>query len=468
MSAETLSAGPGTGAADFMSLVDLDPSFFVLPLITLLGFLIPILYIFPPVPATQSDCLSETHVRLGLPRAKSNLKDQHAPRHAGDASASDSKRATLQALSIYPIKSCRGIELDRSRVLPTGLEFDRLYTFAQLKSPKPAAADASEKPKTTTWDFITQRQFPLLATVKVDVWVPNPARRQAAGLLDEGKPGESWIVLRFPWKASGWKGTFQNAAAKLARGWRAVPETEILLPTAFPADWEVKDRGYVYEDVKIWKDVVTALNMKTDLPKELAQYLGVSNPLGLFRVDPGKLRNVYRCASTSEEAGYQPIVGFQDAYPLHLISLGSLQDFGSMVPKDADLKQLDVQRFRANLIISGSPAYDEETWKSLRFKPGTSSLTGNAEFQVACRTVRCKMPNVDPQTGFRHRNEPDRSLRKFREVDEGAPKHGCMGMQVCPLFDDAGNVDSADLRTWVEVGMEIEVVERGDHLYIEQ
>lgn len=176
-------------------------------------------------------------------------------------------------------------------------------------------------------------------------------------------------------------------------------------------------------------------------------------------------------------------------YPLHLISLGSLQEFDSQVPKDEELKQVDVQRFRANLIstsgssmpsslisrllltsfaVSGSPAYDEETWKSLCFKPGSSSLSGNAEFQVACRTVRCKLPNVDPQTGIRHRSEPDRSLRKFREVDEGAPKHGCMGMQLCPLFEDAGAIDTADLRAWVEVGMEIEVVERGHHLYIEQ
>lgn len=314
MSAETLSAGPGSGADFMTAFQDLDPSFFILPVITLLGFLIPILYIFPPVPATQSDCLSETHVRLGVSRDKSNLKDQHAPRHRGDDGRPDTSRARLQALSIYPIKSCRGIELDRARVLPTGLEFDRLYTFAQLKPPSPNAAAAGDgsKPAGKVWDFITQRQFPLLATVKVDVWVPNPARREAAG-LGEGAPGESWIVLRFPWRRPGWRGTLQTAAAKLARGWRAVPETEILLPTAFPADWEVKDRGYVYEDVKIWKDVVTALNMKTDLPAELAEYLGVKNPLSLFRVDPGRLRNVYRCASTSEQAGYQPIVGFQDA-----------------------------------------------------------------------------------------------------------------------------------------------------------
>jgi hypothetical protein len=32
------------------------------------------------------------------------------------------------------------------------------------------------------------------------------------------------------------------------------------------------------------------------------------------------------------------------------MSLGSLQEFDSIVPKDAELKELDVQRFRANLI----------------------------------------------------------------------------------------------------------------------
>lgn len=32
------------------------------------------------------------------------------------------------------------------------------------------------------------------------------------------------------------------------------------------------------------------------------------------------------------------------------MNLGSLQDFDSQVPKDGDLKHLDVRRFRSNLI----------------------------------------------------------------------------------------------------------------------
>lgn len=76
------------------------------------------------------------------------------------------------------------------------------------------------------------------------------------------------------------------------------------------------------------------------------------------------------------------------------------------------------------------------------------------------------MPNVDQDSGFRHPVEPDKSLRKFREVDEGAPHMGCLGMQMTPLFEGAD--DPGAMESWIEVGMEVEVLERGNHLYIKQ
>lgn len=94
------------------------------------------------------------------------------------------------------------------------------------------------------------------------------------------------------------------------------------------------------------------------------------------------------------------------------------------------------------------------------------------------------MPNVDSVTGHRHPREPDRSLRALRNVDEGAPLHGCLGMQLTPLFevDEArgslpdkarsgllGDDDPDDGRSsWVAVGMRVEVEERGKHVYINQ
>ncbi|KAK4146812.1 uncharacterized protein C8A04DRAFT_9499 [Dichotomopilus funicola] len=449
-------------------------------LITVFAFFLPILIYFPPFPPSKRDALLETHHNAGrsVPvtaegTARNNAKDgvEKSPRTSTDG-------GRIRSLWIYPIKSCRGIELRQSRVLPTGLEFDRLYMFAQLRSPFPAPSSPSADgsgPVDHTWHFITQRQFPLLATVQVDLFVPK-------GEADSDKAAsEAFLLVRFPWKERGLRGVLESAAAKLARGWRAQSEKEFVLPVAFP-DVEVEEsqpRGYTHEKVTIWRDTVSALNMEAELPRELRLYLGVSNRLGLFRVDPARLREVRRCAPTPAEAGYQPVAGFQDAYPLHLLNLKSVHDFDAKIDKDKDLQELDPRRFRANIIVDNnddSSPYDEETWKKIRFTPEPGnrkdSNGSNGEkldtstFHVSCRTVRCKMPNVDQDSGYRHPVQPDKALRKFREVDEGAKRMGCLGMQVTPLFTNPGLPEGR--KSWVEVGMSVEVLERGHHVYILQ
>ncbi|KAH8160400.1 hypothetical protein CIB48_g7847 [Xylaria polymorpha] len=428
--------------------LNLDLGSLFLLFITVCAFMIPVAIVLPPVPVRKSDALLQTHNQAGVTRSKSALNNH--------------------------------------RVLPQGLEFDRLFTFAQLKSPFPVSLDSTDAAKCQhRWEFITQRQFPRLATVKVDLWLPDEMKLRRQSM----KPTrEAFLILRFPWKEDGWRGLLSVVLAKLGGGAAAEPEKEILLPVDFPSAAEIKEKGYTFEDVKIWKEVVPALNMSTELPRELMLYLGVSNKLGLFRIDPAQLREVFRCAPVKDDAGYQPVTGFQDAvqYPLHVITLNSLQKFSEEVPKDDQLKELDVRRFRANIILSGVPAYDEETWMRARFKPGRSGLYNDAVFHVSCRTVRCKMPNVDPYTGERHPREPDRSLRALRDVDKGAPLNGCLGMQLTPLFevdDDAppnssngklgsgllGDDDPDDGRSaWIAVGMTVDVEERGEHLYIPQ
>jgi uncharacterized protein YcbX len=73
--------------------------------------------------------------------------------------------------------------------------------------------------------------------------------------------------------------------------------------------------------------------------------------------------------------------------------------------------------------------------------------------QMCCRTTRCKLPNVDPETGEADINEPLTTLRKYRIIDEGS-KSPCLGMQVAPL--DAGEV---------KIGDYVEVLETGKHLF---
>ncbi|KAI0403920.1 hypothetical protein F4802DRAFT_266193 [Xylaria palmicola] len=466
--------------AMMMGDLDLDASAWFLLLITVCAFMVPVAVVLPPVPVRKSDALLQTHTRAGVARSKSAARSSRPP------APGDGGQTTVQSLFIYPVKSCRGIEVARSRVLPQGLEFDRLFTLAQLKSPFPvsvADVDAASGGQQHTWEFITQRQFPRLATVKVDLWLPDEMKLRRQSMAPTR---EAFLILRFPWREDGWRGLAAAVAAKLGRGAAAEPEREILLPVDFPSAGEARAKGYAPGDVKIWKEVVAALDMSAELPRELALYLGVSNKLGLFRVDPTKLREVYRCAPRKDEAGYQPVTGFQDAYPLHMITLDSLQEFSKQVPKDDQLKELDVRRFRANIVLAGAPAYDEETWKKARFRKGSSGLYNDAVFHISCRTVRCKLPNVDPDSGERHPREPDRSLRALRNVDKGSPLNGCLGMQLTPLFEVDGGAgagggggarssgllgddDPDDGRSaWVAVGMTVDVEERGEHVYLKQ
>lgn len=431
-----------------------DPASILVLIVTLCAFCAPVFVLFPPFPPRKSDALPITHTRLGLQPSKSNLSDHHrTAKHASPGSAA----AEVKSLFIYPIKSCRGIEVTRAKVVHTGLEFDRLFTFAQLKSPSPAGADGDQAKSDHAWEFITQRQFPLLATVEVELWQPDLDKIR--GGERETKSDETFLVLRFPSRKPGLAGALQSFAAKCSRGWKAVPEEEVLLPVAFPSAGEISTKGYARERVRVWKDTATALNLGSELPDELRRYLGVSNPLGLFRIDPEGLRPVFKCAPVKDEAGYQPVVSFQDSYPIHVLGLSSVRDLETQVKKDADLDKLDPKRFRANIFVSGSPAYDEDSWTKIRLTD-PSHKEDQSDFHVSCRTTRCKLPNVNPDTGIRHNVEPDRTLRANREIDEGAPKKGCLGMQVTPLFDKPESPES-----YLAVGMSIEVLQRGQHFF---
>lgn len=239
-----------------------------------------------------------THSKVGLPWSRSNLSDQDSPAYQ----PKPGHLPRLQSLFIYPLKSCQGIGLTRSRVLPTGLEFDRLYTFAQLRKPQ----EEGEEP---VWQFLTQRQLPLLASVKVDLWLPNATTKEQ----DSGGESGAFLTVKFPWTGPGLIGVFEWTLAKLRRGLDAAPEKHFMLPIDFPSKEDITQRGYEYANIKIWKEITTALNMVSEVPVELKQHVGLRNPLGLFRIDPSRPREVFRCAPRKEVAGYQPVVDFHDA-----------------------------------------------------------------------------------------------------------------------------------------------------------
>ncbi|MCJ1447644.1 MAG: hypothetical protein MMC23_008155 [Stictis urceolatum] len=376
--------------------------------------------------------------KIGMHK-KSNIEDEQNPRYLDEATASNHGNWKVKSIFIYPLKSCRGVEMEKADLVDTGLKYDRQFSFAQLKSPFPMSEqDSKETTANHQWKFVTQREYPLLVQVKTEVWVPDPRSPSYSTDLPFVQTAGA-IVITFPWQEDGWKGMLANFFAWI-NGSR--PEKSFKVP--FNPTEEQIHRDYMQESFTIWKETVSATNMGLHIPPEFKYFLGCRNPLTLFRVRSN--REVFRTAPRKEALGFQPVTGFADAFPLHILGVSSMQELSRTQAPGSP--SLSVKRFRPNIIAEGAPPYEEEKWTKIEI--------GGQVYYVACRCVRCLIPNINPDTGVRHGSEPNKTLRATRNVDAGAPLSGCLGMNMVP----------AKLTGEIHVGDELKVLEEGEHVYM--
>lgn len=231
----------------------------------------------------------------------------------------------MKSLFIYPVKYGTGIEVTRAKVFATGLEFDGIFTLAQLKSPFPVSVEkgkGDDSAKDHKWESISQQQFPQLAHLQVELWQPDLDKLKGLNDKNAQSNSEAFLILRFPWRASGFFGFWDLFAAKCLRGWRAVVEKEILLPVEYPSAEDIAAKEYTRATVRVGaveRKEEDALDMSVELPEELRLYLGVSNKLGIFRASSATLgmevaTTTKLSAPGLEKAGRSvPVVGFHDS-----------------------------------------------------------------------------------------------------------------------------------------------------------
>ena len=430
--------------------MNFDLSFVILPMIYSLCLIGPLTLVLRSVISRRNQ---EPQVRgcrkLGL-QTQSNLADEHDAKYGLGTSEPGSGNGatpwTIKSLWIYPVKSCRGVELDQGSVVSTGMAYDRLFSFAQLLSASSSRPNTAKNKETDdSWVFITQRQYPLLTQVKTELWIPDPSSPTYSPDLPDVQ-SNGVVVVTFPIRQGTRKGLLARVTAWV-KGQKA--EKSFKVPFE-PTASQIKQCGYTTEKMKIWKDQPTSLNMSSSIAAGLSSFLGMSKntTLALFRVDPRYYRTVLRCAPRKEQLGYQPVTGFADAYPLHILNLASVQDVARRLPQGAP--RLSALQFRANIIITGPRAYAEDDWKRIRI--------GGYEYYASCRTGRCRLPNTNQITGVKHPSEPDKTLKSFRCIDQGLEKDACLGMQMVPALEDS----------YIKIEDQIEVLETGEHFYIKQ
>jgi len=96
--------------------------------------------------------------------------------------------------------------------------------------------------------------------------------------------------------------------------------------------------------------------------------------------------------------------GFADGFPFLLVGEASLADLNTRLTA-----ALPINRFRPNLVVSGSAPFAEGGWRQVRI--------GGIPMQVVKPCARCVVTTTDQATGQRAGDEPLRTLAQFRRVE---------------------------------------------------
>lgn len=105
-------------------------------------------------------------------------------------------------------------------------------------------------------------------------------------------------------------------------------------------------------------------------------------------------------------------ISFADGYPLLIISEASLAALN-----ERSIEYVPMTHFRPNLVVSGTNAFDEDSWKRIRI--------GDVIFEGIKPCTRCVLTTIDPKSAtFDAKKEPLKTLSEFRSDDKGNIKFG--------------------------------------------
>lgn len=313
------------------------------------------------------------------------------------------------SLRMYPIKSCRGFEVQKSSLKEHGLDLDRQWMLV----------DAS------TNEFLTIRQIPDMTRI-------------GTGLSDDGAE----LVITIPTTSTSASAGSEKPAVQTIR-----------IPSHPSLDWLAANTTVA--PVRIWDNDTDGYIYSEAVNAPFSAFLG--RPVAL--VYKGPTPRVLKGNGAPRLLGRVQTTGFPDVFPVLIASEASLTELNTRLAR-AGVDPITVERFRPNIIVRGETPWSEDTWKVVRIsnlpREGSVGTPTSLDLDIVARCARCQVPNVDPETAVKHKKQPWDTLVSYRRVDEGIKFKPCFGMLSAPRSEGD-----------VEVGMRLEVLEEtNEHRYI--
>ncbi len=183
----------------------------------------------------------------------------------------------------------------------------------------------------------------------------------------------------------------------------------------------LKLEGEDHIRVTVWDDQVNALEASTAINEWFSKIAGESCKLAFMPEDASRPVNPKRAINGEN-------VSFADGYPYLIIGQDSLDDLNSRMDVD-----IPMHRFRPNIVVEGSKAYEEDEWNDIQI--------GEVKFHVTHPCKRCVFTTIDQETGKKGL-EPMKTLATYRR--EG--KEVIFGVNSLALYEGRIKVgDEIDL-----------------------
>ncbi|GHO95131.1 MOSC domain-containing protein [Reticulibacter mediterranei] len=156
--------------------------------------------------------------------------------------------------------------------------------------------------------------------------------------------------------------------------------------------------------VTVWKYTGDGIDQGDEIAEWFSRFLSINCRLVLFPND-GVRRSNPKYASREQDQ-----VAFADGYPCLLISEASLIDLNTRLEQP-----LPMNRFRPNIVVSGTEPYAEDTWRMIRI--------GEVTFDIVKPCDRCVVTTTDQITTQRGK-EPLKTLAKYRQATDNGVMFG--------------------------------------------
>jgi uncharacterized protein len=166
--------------------------------------------------------------------------------------------------------------------------------------------------------------------------------------------------------------------------------------------------------VQVWGDSVKAFDMGNLAAQWFSDFLG--RPLRLVRFDPDQKRLSSKKWTGDTEAENQ----FADGFPILVLSEASVELLNAKLTALGHAP-VGIERFRANVILSGLEAHDEDRLDVIHI----ATTEGEVQLKGVKPCSRCPIPNIDPKTALSSPEVGD-LLQGYRRnaLIGGAPSFG--------------------------------------------